>query len=924
MMRSRFLVAVSLLAVSLSWFGSPDASAQVPPEAYLVDTLAGSDPIGDGGPATEALFNFPSGVAMAPNGDLFVSDRQNSLIRRIAPDGIISTFAGSLDFGTVNDGTEATAGRLLEVFLIDFGPNGDLYIAESSRSRILRIDPQGIVHAVAGQRNSFSYSGDGGPATEAELNRPRGVTVGADGRVYIADTRNYRVRRINLDGTIETIAGTGESGYSGDGGPATEAQLSAVEGVAVAPDGGVYIADVTNNRVRRIAADGTIDTYAGNGNYGYDGDGGPATDARLASPQDVELAPDGTLYVSSYLQVRSISPEGIITTIANTGRKNESSGDGGPAVDAALMGPAGLELEGNMLYVVDTQAHRLRRINLDDGTISAVAGSPHYAGDGGPAKEAQLFRPIGVTADNAGNVYIADTANRVVRKVTPGGVISTLIGTGDFGSPGEGPAAEQRLSNPRGVAVGPDGRVYISDSSSRSVYRIEFDETVSTVAGGGDDSESDGIAGTDAELVYPDGIFVNAAGDLFIAELIGQRVRKVSSAGIITTVAGTGERGFSGDGGPAVEAQLSSPSDVFGDSAGNLYVADSFNGRLRRVTPDGNINTVVDIVGTLSSAAIDPNGNFVIINSNNSHVEFHTPDGSRSNRNQPGAGFAGDGEASDKAAYRSPERVAMAPDGRVLISDYDNHRIRMLVPVPILPVEGILHGASFSGGPFAPASIVTAFGWNLANVFAIAGADLPSDFAGARVTLTDSGGAELPVRNFFATGTQRNMYFPESAAPGPATLTITNIHGRSASANINLAAVSPGLFTMNTSGQGVVAGGALRVDAGENRSGVEIFEYNAAEARFDAVPIDLGGEGDQILLTLYGTGIRGRSDLANVMATIGGIAVPVQYAGEQGEFVGLDQVNLGPIPRELAGQGEVQIVLMVDGVPTNTVTISIL
>ncbi len=248
------------------------------------------------------------------------------------------------------------------------------------------------MHEFAGQLNKRGFSGDGGLAVNAELDGPHEMALAPDGALYFADSRNNRIRRVTPAGIIETVAGNGESGDGGDGGPAAAAQFNIPTAIAVAPDGTLYIGDTINNKVRRVDAGGTITTYAGTGGPGYSGDDGPATEARLSQVRDLLLAPDGTLYLTTLRRVRAVAPDGTITTLVNRYGLIGSSGDGGPAIDASLRSPDGLALdqEGN-IFVADSDAHLVRRIAAAAGTISTVAGSSHYAGDGGPATEASLF-----------------------------------------------------------------------------------------------------------------------------------------------------------------------------------------------------------------------------------------------------------------------------------------------------------------------------------------------------------------------------------------------------------------------------------------------------------------------------------------------------------------------------------------------------
>ncbi|MCF6324308.1 MAG: putative Ig domain-containing protein [Gammaproteobacteria bacterium] len=330
------------------------------------------------------------------------------------------------------------------------------------------------ISTVAG-RGGRGYSGDGGLATQARFNSPYSVAVAADGTLYIADDDNNRIRRVTPDGIISTVVGTGVAGYSGDGGPADQAQLSVVRNVVIGSDGSLYIADVFNERVRRVDPDGIITTVAGSGGSGaYSGDGGPATEAKLDlhSSPGMALGPDGSLYIAdvSNHRVRRVGPDGIITTVA--GRSVWGfSGDGGPATEASFLFPTGIALAPDgSLYISDNRNHRIRRVAVD-GIVTTVVGTgvQGYAGDGGPAVQAQLRFPAGLAFAPDGYLYIADASNQRVRRVGPDGIITTVAGRGpvsnrDYGD--GGPADQSGLEVPFNVSLGPDGSLYISDIST--------------------------------------------------------------------------------------------------------------------------------------------------------------------------------------------------------------------------------------------------------------------------------------------------------------------------------------------------------------------------------------------------------------------------------------------------------------------------
>jgi sugar lactone lactonase YvrE len=338
----------------------------------VITTVAGDGPgySGDGGPATSAQLNTPVAVAVDAAGNIYIADSANNRIRKVSPGGIISTVAGNGIQGFAGDGGLATSAELAMPSGVAVDGAGNIYIADSANWRIRKVSPSGVITTVAGGGGSAFWfgggaPGDGGPATSATLSNPQGVAVDAAGNLYIADSQDYAIRMVNVSGTINTVAGNGSPGSSGDGGPATSAQIGYVAGLTVDAGGNIYIGDHDNNRVRKITPNGIITTVAGNGSNGFSGDGGPATDAQFSGPQGVSVDRVGNLYLGDWgnQRIRKVTPSGTVTTVA-----------------------------GN--------------------------GTPGFAGDGGPATNAELAGPVGVAVDASGNVYIADFGNNRIRKIT--------------------------------------------------------------------------------------------------------------------------------------------------------------------------------------------------------------------------------------------------------------------------------------------------------------------------------------------------------------------------------------------------------------------------------------------------------------------------------------------------------------------------
>jgi len=420
----------------------------------------------------------------------------------------------------------------------------------------------GVIATYAG-----GLSGGGGTPTAYGMT-PQGQALDGTGRLIIADAYASLIWLVNLTGSsvvqfgvavgpesMRIVAGNGVFGYAGDGGAATGAELAGPAGVTLDGAGNLYIADSGNNRVREVlASSGVITTVAGNGAFGYAGDGGPAASAQLAGPAGVTVDGVGNLYIAdTYNQrVRKVlADSGVITTVAGNGASG-FSGDGGAATSAELAGPSGTAVDGvGNLYIADSGNNRVREVLASSGVITTVAGNGvfGYAGDGGAATGADLASPAGVTLDGAGNLYIADTYNQRVREaLASSGVITTVAGNGASGFSGDGgPAANAQLAYLSSIIVDGAGNLYLADTFNNRVREVLAGSgTITTVAGNGASGYGgDGGAATGAELAGPAGVTVDGAGNLYIADSRNQRVREVlTSSGVITTVAGNGAFGY--------------------------------------------------------------------------------------------------------------------------------------------------------------------------------------------------------------------------------------------------------------------------------------------------------------------------------------------------------------------------------------------
>ncbi len=715
---------------------SPNSGVLVDPGAPdTIVTVAGGG--GNGGRATEASLYLPEGVAVDDLGRVYISDTENCQVRRVDASGTVVSVFGHESCG-VSIWGEADLGPWLHTNHprgASIGPDGALYVADIVNCRVRRVKQNGTVDTYVGV-GTCRATGDGGLAVEAGV-APWGLAWDSQRNLYVADVFNCRIRKIDQAGIITTVAGNGTCGFSGDGGPATQASLFFPRDVAVGPDQGLYLADSVNCRVRRVdLATGAIDTVAGGGTCSYGGDGGPATGAGI-QPWGIDVHPDGRVLVADRenCRVRSFVPGGEIATVAGTGVCGYS-GDGGSAAQAALNWPSAVAIaDDGQAYVADTGNCRVRRID-GAGTIQTMAGSGvcKHGGDGGPAVAGGNWHPIGLAIGEQGDLYFSELDTCLIRHIDTDGVIDSVAGTGICGfSTDARPAKESRLSDfLGGVALGDDGSVFFAEGYNCRVRRIDPDGTIETVAGtgfcrfsgdGGPADEADlnvvtdvamdgdgglllagpsdcrirrvdlatGIIDTiagDGSCLYngedvpaeeagvePWGVAVGPDGAVYMADAGNCRVRRLGTDGRVTTVAGSGTCGYDGDGGPATEGQLIQPYDLVLDADGNLYVVDLRAFTVRKVDTEGTISTVagIGISRPLDIGGYDPTDG-LFCTVNNLPV--------------PIPSYLGDGGPADQAGLYVPYGVALDYEGHLYIADTFTHRIRRVTCGGNVPCVG--------------------------------------------------------------------------------------------------------------------------------------------------------------------------------------------------------------------------------------------
>jgi sugar lactone lactonase YvrE len=726
----------------------------------IITTVAGNGSpgfTGDGGAATSAELNSPTNLTIDGVGNLYIADQGNNRIRKVtAATGIITTVAGNGTQGYSGDRGPATSAEMYSCSGVAVDRAGNLYIADFYNSVIRKVTTAtGIITTVVGN-GTFGYTGDGGQATSAELKYPSAVTLDSAGNLYIADANAISViRKVTVaTGIITTVAGNGTGGYSGDGGAATSARLNYPDGIAVDISGNLYISDHGNNRIREVtAATGNISTVVGNGTFGYSGDGGLATSAELYYPYGVAVDSAGNIYVSdsNNNRIRKVGLSTVLPTtlvgvsspvinllVEMTADQSISSisaaaSQGGNheyvfgtvtgcTVDGSTSNTAGTictvpitfhpaypgQRNVPLTIATDTGTYSVGlsglgtapEVAFTPGTISTVAGNGTggYTGDGTAAASAEMNYPWNMASDSAGNIYIADNANNVIRKVTAlTGNITTVAGNGTGGYAGDGGAATSaELNAPDGVAVDGAGNIYIADLINMRIRKVDTSGTIMTVAGNGTEGYTgNGGAAIGAELNYPDGVTVDNIGNIYFADSGNSVIRKVNVAtGIITTVAGNGIVGYSGDGGAATSSELNSPYNVALDNAGNIYIADSGNNVIRRVAASTGIITTVagngsqgysGDGGAATSAelnypgglVVDNAGNIYIADSNNNVIRKVATSGTITTVVGNGSpGYKGDGGAATSAELNGPQDVVLDGAGDIYIPDSSNNSIR--------------------------------------------------------------------------------------------------------------------------------------------------------------------------------------------------------------------------------------------------------
>lgn len=614
----RPLVVLTLLVAACAGGGG---SAPAPALSFVAGDMRGMG-IADGTGAA-ARFTIPVAVATDGAGNVYVADARSHTIRKITTAGVVTTLAGRAGaFGSI-DGAGATACFYEPVGVAADG-EGNVYVADSGNHTIRKITPGGVVTTFAGTAGAKGSTDGTGPL--ARFSGPKGLVVDSAGNVLVSDRANHAIRRITPAGVVTTLAGTAGVKGSADG-TAAAAQFNEPAGLAADGAGNLYVSDSVNDTIRKLTPGGMVTTLAGTAGATGSSDGTGAA-ARFNFPEGLAADRAGNLYVADHLNytIRKITPAGLVTTLAGTADIRGSTDGTGTA--ARFFAPEGVAIDaaGNV-YVADMFNHAIRKIT-PAGVVSTFAGTAVVRGSAdGTGVAARFAEPVGIAADSAGNVYVADMFNYAIRKVTPAGVVTTLAGAAGVEGSTDGIGAAARFKSPNGIAADGAGNVYVTDAGS--IRKITPAGVVTTLPG---------TVGADATGIATDG-----AGNVYVADTLRHTIRKITPAGVVSTLAGA--EGVSGDiDGTGAAARLNGPVRLATDGAGNVYVTEPSNYTIRRITPAG-------VVTTLAGTA-------------------------RAKGSTDGIGAA--------ARFGDPDGIATDSEGNVYVADWGNHTIRKITPAGVV------------------------------------------------------------------------------------------------------------------------------------------------------------------------------------------------------------------------------------------------
>ncbi len=535
----------------------------------------------DDGPAAHARFNQPSDIAVDSAGNVFVADFGNNSIRRIATDGTVSTYAGINGSAGSEDGPGAIA-RFYHPADVAVDSAGNLLVADYGNHTIRRISNTGMVSTIAGLAGAIDYID--GPAGQARFWYPCGLTLDESDNIIVADAGNHRIRKISNTGVVTTLGVDANNSWPGD--------------VALDEAGNVYFTDRTNGQIKKVAPGGVISSVAGNPYLSSDvksGADGTGLEAEFEHPRGIAMDFDGNLLVADVFDsaIRKVTPAGVVTTVA--GAATTAGTTDGTGATARFSRPAGIAVDQtHNVYVADSRNYTVRKIS-STGLVTTFAGSAGISGSAdGIGPEARFYAPGAIAVDQAGNLFVTDGGNHTIRKISSQGVVTTIAGAAGITGSADGPGALARFNGPAAIAVDSSGNVFVSDYNNNTVRRISPEGIVSTVAGmAGSGGYADGQSDS-ARFWGPMGIAIDGAGNLIVADQRNASIRKITGVGVVTTQAGDVGTPWYTDG-VGIAAYFNRPDHVAVDAAGYVYVADSGNYLIRRISPEGVVTTLAGL-----------------------------------------------------------------------------------------------------------------------------------------------------------------------------------------------------------------------------------------------------------------------------------------------------------------------------------------
>lgn len=847
---------------------------------------------GDGGLATEASFYHPVGVAVGKDGSLYIADQYNHRIRRIDPDGMVSTIAGTGVKGFSGDGGSAASARLAFPRSVAVGPDGSIYFIDRSNVRVRRIRPDGVIETVAGN-GQIGFGGESGVATEMAIEPSWAVAVDAAGNVFFSEWYNNRIRKVSPDGRLTTLAGSGPigfltGGFTGDGGPAAEALLKRPTFIAVAPDGSVFFADGGNYRIRRVGTDGIIQTVAGNGKWAAsetDGDGGPATAAKVGMGS-IAFDAAGVLYIAENGRVRTLAG-GIISSLTGDVGANHLT----------------IDNSGRLVFIdLSGVIHR----RLESGAIERIGGQEPGDTEAGAPAEQVLVNPGALAVGSDGSVFMA--TSKIVYRRSPEGIVTRIAGTGETGPTEDGALArDATFMFISALAVGGDGEIYVADASQTRVFCIRSDGRVYRFAGDGNripgnPYEGIGSLATRAIVSSPSALAVDREGTVYISE--GDRYHR------ILKVAPDGKLGMAF----VLEGLSASAEDLAIDGSGNLYATYGVGLGIIRVSPDGGWGQLPGTVGTLghpTALAIDQQGNLYLFDYYKNILWQRSPDGVlriMHEQSLAGQSYGEGGPLSEVMLSRLTGDLEVDGQGNLLFTA--SSRVRKVsapssCPGPAPPLIGslaVFNAASFRErrSKLAPGEIITVFGANLGPA-QLAGATLDKDGKLA----TKAGGFRVmfdgvPAPIVYASRFQTSFVVPyEVAGSTDMQAEFDGVPARD-TRTFGVAESQPDLFAFDSSGRG--QGVILNEDGSYNgpdnpaKRGSIVVLYGTGEGRLQPAP----ATGEIVGAVLPKPVLPVAAKFGTVPGTV------LYFGGVPGVVAGVFQTNVR-IPRDAPVGDEVKV-----------------